>query len=67
MTKANPINSHAALTLEYVNEDSELKKFLVISDLHIGSEIDLIKKGININSSQISQDILKEIKLGCFS
>ena len=62
MTKANPINSHAALTLEYVNEDSELKKFLVISDLHIGSEIDLIKKGININSSQISQDILKEIK-----
>lgn len=62
MTKANPINSHAALTLEYVNGDSELKKFLVISDLHIGSEIDLIKKGININSSQISQDILKEIK-----
>lgn len=62
MTKANPINSHAALTLEYVNEDSELKKFLVISDLHIGSEINLIKKGININSSQISQDILKEIK-----
>jgi len=62
VTKANPINSHAALTLEYVNEDSELKKFLVISDLHIGSEIDLIKKGININSSQISQDVLKEIK-----
>ncbi len=62
MTKANPINSHAALTLEYVNEYSELKKFLVISDLHIGSEINLIKKGININSSQISQDILKEIK-----
>jgi uncharacterized protein len=62
VTKANPINSHAALTLEYVNEDSKLKKFLVISDLHIGSETDLIKKGININSSQISQDILKEIK-----
>ena len=62
MTKANPINSHAALTLEYVNEYSDLKKFLVISDLHIGSEIDLIKKGININSLQISQDILKEIK-----
>jgi putative SbcD/Mre11-related phosphoesterase len=62
VTKANPINSHAALTLEYVNEYSDLKKFLVISDLHIGSEIDLIKKGININSLQISQDILKEIK-----
>jgi len=62
VTKANPINSHAALTLEYVSKDSELKKFLVISDLHIGSENDLIKKGININSSKISQDILKEIK-----
>jgi uncharacterized protein len=62
VTKANPINSHAALTLEYVNENSELKKFLVISDLHIGSETDLINKGINISSSQISQDIVKEIK-----
>lgn len=62
MTKANPINSHAALLLEYVNKDSELKKFLVISDLHIGSETDLIKKGINIDTSQISNDILKEIK-----
>ena len=62
MTKANPINSHAALLLEYVNKDSELKKFLVISDLHIGSEIELIKKGINIDTSQISKDILKEIK-----
>ena len=62
MTKANPINSHAALTLEYVNKDNELKKFLVISDLHIGSETNLIKKGVNINSSQITEDILKEIK-----
>jgi uncharacterized protein len=62
VTKANPINSHAALSLEYVNEVSEIKKFLVISDLHIGFETDLIKKGININSSQISQDILKEIR-----
>jgi uncharacterized protein len=62
VTKANPINSHAALLLEYVNKDSELKKSLVISDLHIGSETDLIKKGINIDTSQISNDILKEIK-----
>jgi len=62
VTKANPINSHAALTLEYVNKENELKKFLVISDLHIGSETNLIKKGININSSQIIEDILKEIK-----
>jgi uncharacterized protein len=62
VTKANPINSHAALLLEYINKDSDLKKFLVISDLHIGSETELIKKGINIDTSQISKDILKEIK-----
>ncbi|HJU58346.1 MAG TPA: metallophosphoesterase [Nitrososphaeraceae archaeon] len=62
MTKANPINSHAALLLEYINKDSDLKKFLVISDLHIGSETELIKKGINIDTSQISKEILKEIK-----
>jgi putative SbcD/Mre11-related phosphoesterase len=62
VTKANLINSHAALLLEYVNKDSELKKFLVISDLHIGSETEVIKKGINIDTSQISKDILKEIK-----
>ena len=46
MTKANPINSHAALLLEYIDKDSDLKKFLVISDLHIGSEIELIKKAL---------------------
>jgi uncharacterized protein len=62
VTKANPINSHAALLLEYRNEEKEVKKLLVISDLHIGSETDLIKKGISINSLQISFDILKEIK-----
>jgi putative SbcD/Mre11-related phosphoesterase len=62
VTKANPINSHAALLLEYINKDSDLKKFLVISDLHIGSETELIKKGINIDTSQISKEILKEIK-----
>ena len=62
VTKANPINSHAALLLEYLNEEREVKKLLVISDLHIGSETDLQKKGISINSLQISLDVLKEIK-----
>jgi putative SbcD/Mre11-related phosphoesterase len=62
VTKANPINSHAALLLEYLNKENEAKKLLVISDLHIGSETDLIKKGITINSLQISFDVLKEIK-----
>jgi putative SbcD/Mre11-related phosphoesterase len=62
VTKANPINSHAALLLEYLNDEREVKKLLVISDLHIGSETDLLKKGISINSLQISLDVLKEIK-----
>ena len=61
MTKATPINSHAALLLEYVDKEGEKKKFLVISDLHLGSEIDLIKKGINIDSRGVSRDLLKEI------
>jgi len=62
VTKANPINSYAALLLEYLNQEKEAKKLLVISDLHLGSETDLIKKGITINSLQISVDVLKEIK-----
>ena len=61
MTKATPINSHAALLLEYVEKGGEKKNFLVISDLHLGSETNLIKKGINIDSHGIARDILKEI------
>ncbi|MGH9997986.1 MAG: hypothetical protein ACRD7F_08240, partial [Nitrososphaeraceae archaeon] len=60
MTKATPINFHAALSLEYVYNGGEKKKFLVISDLHLGSETDLIKKGITIDSQSVSIDILKE-------
>ena len=61
MTKATLINFHAALSLEYVDKEGEKKKFLVISDLHLGSETDLIKKGINIDSQGVTRDILKEI------
>ena len=61
MTKATPINSHAALLLEYIEKAGETKKFLVISDLHLGSETDLINKGITIDSNWIARDILKEI------
>ena len=61
MTKANPLNSHAALLLEYIEKAGERKKFLVISDLHLGSETDLINKGITIDSNWIARDILKEI------
>ena len=62
MTKATPINFHAALLLEYVNKEGEKKKFLVISDLHLGSETEVIKKGINIDSRGMSRDLLREIK-----
>ena len=62
MTKATPINFHAALLLEYVNKEGEKKKFLVISDLHLGSETELIKKGINIDSRGVSRDLLREIQ-----
>jgi metallophosphoesterase superfamily enzyme len=61
VTKATPINSHAALLLEYVEKGGEKKNYLVISDLHLGSETNLIKKGINIDSHGIARDILKEI------
>jgi putative SbcD/Mre11-related phosphoesterase len=61
VTKATPINSHAALLLEYIEKVGETKKFLVISDLHLGSETDLINKGITIDSNWIARDILKEI------
>ena len=62
MTKATPINSHAALLLEYVDKEGEKKNFLVISDLHLGSETELIKKGINIDSRGVSRDLLREIE-----
>jgi len=62
VTKATPINFHAALLLEYVNKEGEKKKFLVISDLHLGSETELIKKGINIDSRGVSRDLLREIQ-----
>ena len=61
MTKATPLNSHAALLLEYIEKAGERKKFLVISDLHLGSETDIINKGITIDSNWIARDILKEI------
>jgi len=62
VTKAIPINFHAALLLEYVDKEGKKKKFLVISDLHLGSEIELIKKGINIDSHGVSRDLLREIQ-----
>jgi metallophosphoesterase superfamily enzyme len=62
VTKATPINSHAALLLEYVDKEGEKKKFLVISDLHLGAETEIIKKGINIDSRDVYRDLLREIE-----
>ena len=62
MTKATPINSHAALLLDYVDKEGERKKFLVISDLHLGAETEIIKKGINIDSRGVYRDLLREIE-----
>jgi metallophosphoesterase superfamily enzyme len=62
VTKATPINSHPALLLEYVDKEGEKKKFLVISDLHLGAETEIIKKGINIDSRGVYRDLLREIE-----
>jgi metallophosphoesterase superfamily enzyme len=62
VTKATPINSHAALLLDYVDKEGERKKFLVISDLHLGAETEIIKKGINIDSRGVYRDLLREIE-----
>ena len=62
MTKATPINSHPALLLDYVDKEGERKKFLVISDLHLGAETEIIKKGINIDSRGVYRDLLREIE-----
>jgi putative SbcD/Mre11-related phosphoesterase len=62
VTKAYPINPHAALILEYIDKRENKKKiFIVVSDLHLGFESSLIQKGINIDSNQIVNDILDEI------
>jgi len=62
VTKATPINSHPALLLDYVDKEGERKKFLVISDLHLGAETEIIKKGINIDSRGVYRDLLREIE-----
>ena len=63
MTKASPINSHAALLLQYLdnNNENNLRSLVVISDLHIGFEYDLHKKNILLDSDKLIDDILTEI------
>lgn len=62
MTKAYPIYNHAALILEKEERIKNKKKlYLILSDLHLGFEYELIKKGININSNTILNNILIDI------
>ena len=56
------INDHAALALEYHDiVNNSTRNYLILSDLHIGFESDIIKKGVNLNSNIIINDILNEI------
>ncbi len=53
--KLRPIHPHAAMLLEHAD-----KKYIIISDLHIGLEAELLLKGITVNPSLVS-DMLAEI------
>ena len=41
---------------------NSLKKYLVVTDLHLGFEYDLVKKGIQIDSKFFTQQIISEIQ-----
>jgi putative SbcD/Mre11-related phosphoesterase len=53
--KIRPIHPHAAILIE--DED---RKYVIVSDLHIGLEADLLKKGITVNQNLVS-DMVAEI------
>lgn len=62
MTKAYPIYPYGALILETEYRiENKKKSYLVLSDLHLGFEYELIKKGISINSDNILKNILEDI------
>lgn len=62
MTKAYPIYHYAALILETEERIKNKKKsYLILSDLHLGFEYELIKKGITLNSNTILNNILNDI------
>jgi uncharacterized protein len=54
--KIRPIHPHAAILLE----DEEGKKYVTVSDLHIGLEADLLTKGITVGRSLVS-DMIAEL------
>jgi putative SbcD/Mre11-related phosphoesterase len=54
--KIRPIHPHAAILLE----DEEGRKYIIVSDLHIGLEADLLTKGITVGPSLVS-DMVTEL------
>jgi uncharacterized protein len=51
------------LSFKYCHGPSNsLKKYLVVTDLHLGFEYDLVKKGIQIDSKFFTQQIISEIQ-----
>ena len=58
MLSIRPIHSSAALLID---EQTKRRRYLAISDLHIGFESELITKGINIDEQTFFDEITKEL------
>ena len=57
--KIRPIHPHAAILLE----DKEGRKYITVSDLHIGLEADLLTKGITVGHSLVSEMVAELLGL----
>ena len=53
--KIRPIHPHAAILLEDAG-----RKYITVSDLHIGLEAELLSKGITVSSTLVS-DMIAEL------
>jgi putative SbcD/Mre11-related phosphoesterase len=60
-TSIEIIAPHAALSFYYHAPGVSPKSYLVISDLHLGFEYELVRKGIQIDSKFFTQQIVSEI------
>ena len=56
--KIRPIHPHAAILLE-----DEGRKYITVSDLHIGLEADLLKKGVTVGPSLVSDMVAELLSL----
>ena len=55
--KVRPLHPHAALLLE----DDRKKKYVAVSDLHIGLEAEMSNKGITVRTGMIVSDMVGEL------